>query len=99
MKYWASKNANNDFERDFHKLINNSVFDKTMQNVRKDWDINLLSNDKRGHDLIPELNCYSTKWSTKWFTERLLATEMRKVKVSLKNFVYLVFSILDTGKI
>ena len=30
MKYWASKNANNDFERDLHKLINNSVFDKTM---------------------------------------------------------------------
>ena len=70
------KRAKNDFEKDFFKLMNNTVFGKTMENVRKHRDIKLVTTDKRRNQLVTEANYHTTKW----FSENLLAIEMKKTK-------------------
>ena len=61
--------AKNDFEKDFFKLMNNAVFRKTMENVRKHRDIKLVTTDKRRNQLASEPNCHTTKY----FSENLIA--------------------------
>ena len=70
------KEAKNDFEKDFFKLMNNSVFRKTMKNVRKHRDIKLVTTKKKRIKLISEPNDHTTKR----FSENLLAIEMKNVK-------------------
>ena len=57
--------------------MNNAVFGKTMQNVRKHRYIKLVITDKRKNQLVSELNYHTTEW----FSENLLATEMKKILV------------------
>ena len=85
------KQAKNDSEKDFLKLMNNFVFGKTMENVRKHRDIKLATTDKRRNQLISEPNYHTTKW----FSENLLAIEMKITKVKMNKPVYLGFSILE----
>ena len=63
-----------DFEKDFFKLMNNVAFGKTMENVRKHRDIKLVPTDKRRDQLVSEPNYYTTKY----FSENLMAMEMKK---------------------
>ena len=56
-----------------------------MEKVRKHRDIKLVTTDKRRNQLMSELNCHTTKW----FSENLLATEMKKTKVKMNKTVYL----------
>ena len=70
------KEGKNDFEKDFLKLMNNSVFGKTMENVRKHRDIKLMTTDVKRNRLVLEPNYYTTKR----FSENLLAIEMKKNK-------------------
>ena len=88
------KQAKNDFEKDFFKLISISVFVKTMENVRKHRDIKLVTTDKRRNQLVSEPNYHSTKW----FAENLLGTEMKKTKVKMNKPVYLGLPILEISK-
>ena len=67
------KKAKNDFQKYFFKLMNNAVFGKTMENVRKHKDIKLVTTDKRRNRLVSEPN-YHTK---KWFSEKLLAMQLK----------------------
>ena len=83
----------NDFEKYFFKLMNNSVFGKKTENVRKHRDIKLVTTDKRRNQLVSEPNYHTTKW----FLEDLLAIEMKKIKVKMNN-VYLDLSILEISK-
>ena len=68
------KKAKNDFEKYFFKLMNNAVFGKTMENVRKHRDIKLVATERRRNYLVPEPNYHTTKF----FLEHLLAIEMLK---------------------
>ena len=88
------KNAKNDFEKDFFKLMNNSVFGKTMENVRNHRDIKIVTTDKRRSILASEPNYHSTKYISK----DLLITEMRKVEVKMNKPIYLGQAILDISK-
>ena len=59
------KAAKNDFEKDFFKLMNNSVFGKTMENVPKHRDIKLVITERRKNYLASEPNYHSTKFFQK----------------------------------
>ena len=89
------KQAKNDFEKDFFKLMNNSVVGNTMETVRKHRDIKLVTTDKRRNQLVSEPNYHTIKY----FSENLLATELKKIKVKMNKPVYLGFSILEISKI
>ena len=54
--------AKNYLEKDFFKLMNNSVFGKRMENVRKHRDIKLVTTDKRRNQLLSGPNYHTTKW-------------------------------------
>ena len=74
--------------------MNNSVFGKTMENVQKHKDFELVTADKRRNRLVSELNYHTTKW----FSENLLVNEMKKTKVKMNKPVYLPLSILEISK-
>ena len=77
--------AKNDFEKDFFKLMNNSVFGKTMENVRNHRDIKLVTTNEKRNKLVSEPNYHTTKQ----FSENLIAVEMKKAKVVLNKPIYL----------
>ena len=60
--------------------MNNSVFGKTIENVRKHRDIKLVTSEKRRLILVSEPNYHATKY----FSENLIATEMKKSLVKMK---------------
>ena len=89
------KKASKDFEKDFFKLMNNAVFGKTMENVRKHRDINLVKTDHKRNKLVSEPN-YQTM---KLISENLSIIEMKKVKVNMNKPIYLGLSIFEIIKI
>ena len=89
------KKANNDFEKDLFKLMNNAVLGKTMGNVRKHRDIKLVTKERRRNYLVSEPNYHTTKF----FSENLLAIEMKKIDIIMNKPVHLGLSILELSKI
>ena len=86
--------AKNDFEKDFYKLMNNSVFGKTMENIRKHRDIKLVNN-KEGY--LKQVMKPNFKGGTLMGAD-LMSCEMGKVKVKMNKPVYLGQAILDLSK-
>ena len=89
------KKASNDFEKDFFKLMNNAVFGKTMENVRRHRDIKLVKTDHKRNKLASEPNYHTMKL----ISENLSIIEMKKVKGKMKKPIYLGLSILEISKI
>ena len=88
------KNAKNEFEKNFFKLMNDSVFGKTMENVRNHRDIKLVTSDKWRKRLVSEPSYHSHKN----FSNSLIAIEMKKTWVKMINSLYLGMSLLDISK-
>ena len=89
------KKASNDFEKDFFKLMNNAVFGKTMENVRKHRDIKLVKTDYKRNKLVTEANYHKMNL----ISENLSIIEMKKVKTKMNKSIYLGLSILEISKI
>ena len=79
------KNAKNEFEKNFFKLMNNSVFGKTMKNIRNHRDIKLVTSEKRRKRLVSEPSYHSCKT----FSDHLMAIEMKKTRVKMKKPLYI----------
>ena len=73
--------AKNDFEKDFLKLMNNAAFGKTVENIRKHRDIKLATTDKKRNKLASAPNYLTTKY----FSENLMAIEMKKTKIKMSK--------------
>ena len=85
------KIAKNDFEKDFFKLMNNAVFGKTMKNVRKHRDIELVTTDKKRSKLVSEPNYHTINL----ISENLSIIEMKRTKIKMNKPIYLGLSILS----
>ena len=88
------KDAKNEFQKDFFKLMNNSMFGKTMENVRNHRDIKLVTTNAKRRKYASEPNFMTSKC----FSEDLMAIEMRKTKLMMNKPVYLGQAILDISK-
>ena len=86
--------AKNDFEKDFFKLMNNSVFGKTMENLRNRVDIQLCSQWWKAKKLFSKTN-YDKRTI---FSDHLIAVHMHKTRLKLDKPIYLGMSILDLSK-
>ena len=87
-------NAKNAFEKDFFKLMNNSVFGKTMENTRKRVDVRLVTDGKK----LLKLTAKPTFVSSKIFNENLVAVHKIKETLTLNRPAYIGMCILDLSK-
>ena len=87
--------AKNDFEKDFYKLMNNSIFGKTMENIRRHRDIKLVNNKE---DYLKQVMKPNFKGGV-LMGEDLISCEMGKVKIKMNKPVYLGQPILNLSKI
>ena len=87
-------NAKNSFEKDFFKLMNNSVFGKTMENLRKRVDVRLVTSKEK----LLKLASKPTYVSSKIFNENLVAVHKIKETLTLNRPAYVGMCILDLSK-
>ena len=86
--------AKNNFEKDFYKLMNNSVFGKTMENIRNRVNVKLVNTEGKLKKLVSKPNFESCKI----FSENLVSVHMKKTSLTMIKPVYLGMCILDLSK-
>ena len=89
------KEAKDDFEKDLFKSMNNVVFGKTMENIRKHRDIKLVTTDKKRSKLVSEPNNHTMNH----ISENLSIIEMKRTKVKMNKPIYLGLPILEISKL
>ena len=87
-------NAKNAFEKDFFKVVNNSVFGKTMENLRKRVDVKLITDENK----LMKMTSKPTYVSNKIFNENLVAVHKIKETLTLNRPAYVSMCILDLSK-
>ena len=101
LKPYIDKNTNlrtqakNNFEKDFFKLMNNSVFGKTMENIRNRVDVKLVNTKEKLKKLVAKPNLKSPP---KIFSENLVSVHLKKTSLTMDKPVYLGMCILDLSK-
>ena len=93
------KKAKSAFEKDFNKLINNSVFGKTMENLRKRVDIKLVKTYGSENEKLRKIIAKPTFKRHVKFSEELSAIHVNKTKLTLNKPIYVGFSNLDLSKL
>ena len=88
------KDAKNEFEKDFFKLINNSILGKAIENIRNHKDMKLVTSDKRYLKYVMKPNFKDGHP----FFKHLFVVEMRKTEIKMNKPVYLGQAILDLSK-
>ena len=88
------KDAKNDFEKGFYKLVNNAVFGRSIMNVRRHRDIKLVTDDKKRCKLASKPSYHTTKQ----LSENFLSMEMKKTKIKMNVPIYIGFAILEISK-
>ena len=100
MKLYINMNTNlraqakNNFEKDFFKLMNNSVFGKTMENIRNRVDVKLVNTEEKFKKLVAKPNFKSRKI----FNKNLISVHMKKTSLTMNKPVYLGMCILELSK-
>ena len=89
------KTAANSFEKDFFKLLNNSVFGKTIENIRKRQNVFLVDNREKAS----KLSCRPNFERATIFDRNLLAIHLKKTEVYFNKPVYVGQAILDLSKL
>ncbi|GFS71013.1 uncharacterized protein TNCV_1585101 [Trichonephila clavipes] len=89
------KNAKSSFEKNLFKLLNNAVFGKTMENLRKRTVIDLVQDQKKSKKLVASPAFHNFRI----ITTDLVSIERKKVSLLLNRPIYIGFSILDISKI
>lgn len=89
------QNAKNDFEKDYWKLMSNSVFSESMQSVRKQQNIKLYFDDQKVQKTINKPNFKSRTI----FSEHLVAVHNYKTKVLFNKPIYIGQAVLDLSKL
>ena len=92
------KKAKSAFEKDFYKLMKNSVFGKTMENLRKRVDIKLVKTDRIENEKLRKIIAKATFKRRVKFSDDLSAIHVNKTKLTLNKPIYVGFSVLDLSK-
>ena len=87
--------AKTDFEKDFYKLMNNSVFGKTCENQKKRTSISLVNTSEKMRKLVFKPNFMDVKI----FAEDFAAVELQKTKLMINKPFFVGFTILDLAKL
>ena len=88
--------AKNNFEKDFFKLMNNSVFGKTMENIRNRVVVKLVNTEEKLRKLVSKPNLKSPP---KILNENLVSVHMKKTSLTMNKPIYLGMCILELSKI